>query len=475
MKQAAGRAGLALALAAVLGGCAELGSIGGRVVVGPGAAGRTVVALLFEVRSQVDPADPGQVTSRLFLVQQSPLGVVASAAGGELDFLFHSLPLGTYVVGAYVDRNGDRDITVCVDDFVVDEFETVRLVAGDGRQQRRDVHLLRSAPERATVRGTVHLSERARPNPISLLALDGPLNAPATRVLAAAPVCGEGRERAFTFFNVPAGPLHLVAVAQLPEPDGSADLYGIHAANPLTAAAGAVLEEVAVWLDAQAPDLGALSGELRFNAPVQDARVQLLVYDRDPTPGQDEILLAVVQLRPASGAVTVPFAVPSLRLGPVRLGAFLRVREGETVHRAVRLHRTGDALTRFTLTPEAPHERGIEFPLGVGRVSGEVRLENAPANLRRVFITASIGANVRELEAWEGRVENGTFVLDAPYVLFGLDDGLFDMTLIPDVTGDGWVQDELDAGYFFPGSPAQVEILGGSRAGSDFRLRLGGP
>lgn len=475
-----------LALAATMAGlvgCSETASIQGNLIVGPGHEGQAVFALLFRIDTitEPDPDRPGRERTRRETTFVSPLSVgVAKADGGSFPYLFHSLAAGEWLIGGWLDRHDDRDPTGDV--ITVDELTVLVLDPADPERRlaKHDLFVGMSGPGRGTLRGMLHRSERARDLPVSVLVLDGPINDPNARAVAAATV-DAGLDGAFTAFNVPPGNVHLVALADIGA-DGkfTNDLIAISAANPVLVDLEdhRVTEGLELWLDRQAPALGSLSGTLTLNAPLPTARYQLAVYNADPRGETAPALLALLNLSPQN-ATSVPFTVPSLPLGDLYLAGFIETFvKGGTLD-TFRIYPGGGADAKgIPLTAEAPHAANLALPMGVGRASGRIRVAGLKHEVTQAAVLAVVrdptGARdeIRQLEIFPGETSGGVFT--SSFDLFGLEDGPFELQLIPDNTGglEDWIQDRYEQGFVLASTPTEITITGGSREGADFDVTL---
>lgn len=453
-------------------------TIRGDIVLGPGPDGLPVVAVLWSQRNETTAN--GTPRPRLTALGQITIGT-SLEGGGRYAYAFGALEKGSYVVGAYLDANDDRDPTCDEHSWDFEHPVAVDPATDAGTLVFHDVFLAKSAPDLGTITGTLHMSAAARQLPVTLYLLDGPLGPSATRPLAQLDVCQGNEDVPFRFFNVPPGSAHLMATADVGQDDGSTDACADGMENDLyafapvvTAQAGATASGVELWLDRDSPG-GVLAGNVVPSARLPGLRLQLAVFQADPLQNRDAGIVGMLDV--AAGADSaVPFAVGALPLGRLYLVGFPRTREaGCRVLRSSAVYaRSGLGVAAVELSSDRPSQRDIVFPVGVGRVSGHIVLTNAPASLARVFVAASVpglaGPDVRQLDTYEGSVTDGVFRAD--YELFGLEDGRFDMAVVPDVSGDGWLDDEWQRGYQFPGAPPSIEIVGGDRKGCDFLLDL---
>jgi hypothetical protein len=479
------RALLASAALAALAGCAPTASVQGRVIVGPGHAGQAVFALLGRLDQVTDPDDPTKTRSEFNIV--APLSVgVASAEGGSFPYLFHSLEAGTYFVGAWLDAHDDRRVT---DDLTaLDQFSPIVLdpAVEATRTAARDVFIGLSAPDRATLSGTLHLSAAAAGLRVSVLVLDGPLNDPKSVAVASASV-GAGQDPAFTAFNVPPGNVHLVALADVgDDEDFSNDLIAISDQNPVLVnlTDRREITGLELWLDRQSPALGSVSGTITLNAPLATARYQLAVYNADPTGPTGATLLALLNVAPRS-APSIAFTVPSLPFGELFLAGLIESRENGRSLSAYRFYRgTGTEAKAIPVTAAEPAVRDLLFPMGVGRLSGTIRVsgQKNPVTQAAVLAVTRVPAGdgkttdeLRQYDVFEGTTgSDGVFT--APFEMFGLEDGEYTPQVIPDNTGGDpdWINYLYGQSppFSFQSAPTKVTVTGGSREGVDFDVTL---
>lgn len=475
---------LVIASALLGAACAQTGAIEGKIVVGPGQDGLAVMAVLW----QQQPATAANGTTQPKLVALGQLAVgIAGRDGGTFDYTFHSLDKGTYVVGAYADLHDDRDITD--DTRSIDEDSPLVVDPTDKTKQtlKHDVFVGVSAPDRATVRGTLHLSAHAAAAPLHLYVLTGGLNDPTAKVVGSA-TPGPGTDVPFALFNVPPGQVYLVAVADIGN-DGNPenDLYAFYPLNPFTTTGGKDTTGVDLWMDRQAPELGSYAGKLVFNAPLATLRVQLLVLASAaqnggaPQLGNQADIEAIVNLD-ATSTLEVPFVVPSLKKGSHFLAAVVVSHEGDGVtHSATRIYPGAGSGKEVALDTGDALSQELRFGLGVGRCSGTIKLHGAPAALKTVAVFALLpGGDVSPGVPGSPLIHDELAVAVQPtggeavasYQLFGLEDGTYDIALIPDLNGDGSVQDDYQANQTYNGTPLKVTVTGGGRVGSDFDVKL---
>jgi len=459
----------AAALAALLGACSS-GTIEGDIVVGAGFGGREIVSVLWRE----------DASGTLQAVEVQPMGATEDS-GGRYLYRFVALQKATYVVGAWLDANGDGSPECDLHAWDSQSPLEVDPDVPAKETAHHDVYLGTSAPGRITVTGTVHLSARARAVPVSVLALDRPINDPAGNLLAETEICGTAMDVPWAAYNLPPK-VHFVAIADIASDDGSRNACAERLDNDLFAfgrpvsadAATTVVRDEDLWLDTDAPGAGTLAGTVELSAALPSVRVQMTVFSTDPSRDASAAMIGIVNVSPGEGT-SVPFHVGSLPLGKLYLVAFpmsrepdCRLLQGSPVYR-----RTRDGIAPFELTAEVPSVTDIAFPVGVGRVSGTIHLLNAPATLQDVFVVASqpdAGTNVVQQEdRFSGQAADGTFATG--YELWGLQDGTFDLSIVPDLSGDGWYQDEVDSGRYFT-NPTKVTVVGGDRKGLDFEVDL---
>ncbi len=481
------RNALLTALLLLASACSPTGAISGRVIVGPGHEGLAVFAVLWE-RSVV-PLDDGSTRVQLTALGQTSLGI-ATASGGTFDYQFFGLTKGVYVVGAYADKNDDRDITS--DERFIDINRPIEIDPEDATKQRlaRDLFVGVTAPGLSTVTGVLHMSSAAQRVPVELFALSGPLNDAGTTVVASL-TPAPGTDVPFTLFNLPPGPLHLLAQADVGnDGDASNDLYALYAFNPITTVADRVTSGVDVWLDREAPEMGVLAGRLMFNAPLSTLKVQLLVLaaadagaGATPVLRDDAAIEAIVSVD-ARSKLEVPFRIPSLRRGAHFLAAVLETTDADgSMHRTSRVYMVQETLT--VVDTERPAGQEIAFSLGVGRCSGTIRVKGAPPALSSVAVFVLVpGPSTTPGQPGQPVIRDSQSIALMPnaggeaqtsYQIFGLEDGTYDLALIPDLNGDGSYQSEYEAGRIFNGTPMRVTVLGGGRVGSDFDLTFSSP
>lgn len=462
--------------------CTSSGSISGKVIVGPGQDGLAVFAILWEQQSQTQ-AD-GTTRPRLVALGTLSLGV-AQAGTSTFDYTFHGLPKGTYVVGAYADLHDDRDIT---DDAVtVDVASPLDIDPADDAKRflTHDVFLAASAPDRGTLKGTVHAGSGVGDSQVAVFVLDGALNNPSAVVVGSTGVAS-GSTTPFEVFNVTEGARWLLAQADVGnDGDESNDLYALYPLNPVQVQAGKVIDGLDLWLGTQGPDLGTIAGTLALNAPLSTLQVQLVVLAASapgggaPVLADDAPIEAIVNVD-ARSKREVPFQIPSLRPGAHFLAAVVESRDADGVtRRATRIYSVANKETAIDTRQEAA--QSLRFPLGVGRCSGRITVKGAPAELRTVAVFALVPGGdispgvpgspvVRDALGVGIATTNGAG--QASYQLFGLEDGTYDMALIPDLNGDGSFQEEYSAGRIFNGTPLRVTVAGGGRVSSDFDVTL---
>jgi hypothetical protein len=449
-------------------------TIEGKVVVGEGQEGLVVYAVLW--RDDVGRSNPADFVA----VEAWPVGT-ATRTGGRFDYAFVGVAKGRYVVGAFADRGGDSAIT---DDVFALNSATPLDVDPEVpalREQQQDIFVAASRPGRATLAGTLQAGATAAPLAVQLLALDRAIEDPAARVLAAATLA-PGAARSFRLFDLPPGPLHLVGIADVGnDADPSNDLYAVHPANPLRVEPDRTQDGVDLWMDAQAPDLGRIAGRVTLNAALPRLHVQLLALSATQPAGAPAPLLAadasvesIVNLD-LSGRDSADFVLPNLKKGVHFLAASLQTTDPDgTSLSASRLH--GIEGREIGLDTERPESQNVRLGLGVGRCSGNIRLHGAPATMTTAGLFALVPGGVpqpgqlaqpviHDVLVVPARPVNGE--VNAVYRFFGLEDGTYDLSLIPDLDGDGTYQAEYEARRVYASSPAQVTVTGGGRVAAD--------
>lgn len=457
MKRPAAAMLLALAL-----GCGTGGTIEGRIVMAEGPEGLDVYAALYRV----------DALSRLYPLGQRRVDVTRTA-GGETSYRFDALFSGRYVIAAFVDHAGTGRIDENLDEAELSEVVFIDPSAADQRSANLDLYLGMSAPNKVTLRGTLHLSERARQLPVSLYVLDGPIDDPEVQVVRHRTIAGRG-EVPFHFHNISKGSVHLLATADVGG-DGRLDndLLALSHQNPVAVdpSRGSEVDGLELWLDLQAPHLGGISGALMRNGVVSNHVIQLAAYDRDPTLDADARTMALLNVSPSSEHV-LPFSMPSLPLGQLYLVAFHGVDEGDRMPSTWRVWPgMGKEALPLRLDADTRLREDVQFPLGVGRISGTLNLEKVPGTVSKLAVVAFSLGEIRQLDVLSLSPIDGR--ISAPFEMFGLEDGRFELQLVPDASGDGRFEDEVAAEYYFSCRPGTVEIVGGDRAGCDFEASLG--
>lgn len=450
-------------------------SIEGQVIVGPGDAGIGVVAVLWQNQLRpLDPDDPNSpVSEQPVVLAQQAVGTTTKD-GAKYPFIFHSVAKGKYLVGAYADFNRDGEITD--DEISIDLFAPPLEIDPDdpGRTTAsRDVYMRMSAPDRVTLSGVLRRSPLAAARATHLLVLDAPLSDPDANIVGRQTISAGGLDVPWKLFNAPPGRLHVVAFDDF----SLRGLVSIHPGNPLVVELEGSREitGIDVWMDRQAPHLGSVSGEVRLNASLPGTSAQLLLFDADPTdPALNPRLVGWVNA-PAT-SLSVPFKFVSMPLKKLYLGGAIITREpGGRELSTTRIYRLGKEPTPLLLTAEQPEKNDIVFPMGVGRVSGSISVQNATKGLGLWVFAMVDGATSPEPQQYDVFASPSDGDVVVPYVMFGLEDGEYRMQLVPDTTGVDGPNDELAQvpPFVFDGAPAQIEIVGGSRAASNFNIKLG--
>lgn len=455
------------------------GNIIGHVRVAAGHPDMGVFVVLWQLpAAPLDPDDPqspliptvgrSQMMSEATMLGQIAVGVTDEE---ERNFKYnlYSLDRGLYVVGAYLDTNQDPNRNMLADVHVIDSGSPIEVWPGiaDLTTVTRDLYLGKSAPEKGTISGVIHMSERATKSPSTVIAFDGnPFMSADASIIAQTQVNG-ALDAPFTLFNVPlsedgsAREIYVTAVSDA-NSDGNIGFYSDRVAvlrgNPLYLMPDArEVTDLELWMDRQAPNLGSLTGVIEFSSRLAVAATTLLAFSNDPTKNANANVVGVVN---GSGieAVTIPFVMPSLPLGKIWLVDLLQTAGAyEPIVSAQYQYGLGRmGMTPIAIPAESPHVSEFRFPVGVGRVSGAIDLARAetPVSWAWVFVNEAGTTNLV-------RYDTITFESGAqltPYELFGLKDGVYDVYL------------QTDAGKSMDGSPRTVVITGGSREGSDFRL-----
>lgn len=459
-------------LAFAIAGCTSPTAIEGRVIVGEGVGGRAVVAVLWQITLAPDEtkADRPLVEQPVVLAQQA-VGTTTSK-GGAFPYAFHSLAKGRYLVGAYVDF--DNDGYISGDELSIDLLSPPLDIDPDDdarRKATRDVYVRMSAPDRLTVSGVLHRSPLAAGKAAEILLLNGPLSDPDAEIIARTSVPAGGLDLPWRIYNVPAGAVHALALDDL-------SLEGFVALSPqnpiqVTLEGGEEVRDVELWMDRAPPGLGSLEGEVTLNAALPRTRVSLWVFNENPLERPDATLVAWVNAQATTERV--PFSISGLPLETLYLAALITTVDPDgSTHSTTRLLLAHDEPRPLALGPERPSLDGLVFPMGVGRVSGTIHVENATEGLGLWAFAMVDGGTRPSTRQYEVLVAPKSGTVSVPYVLFGLEDGEYRMQLVPDTTGVDGPNDELamTPPFVFNGAPAQVTIEYGGRAASDFTLRL---
>ena len=124
------------------------------------------------------------------------------------------------------------------------------------------------------------------------------------------------------------------------------------------------------------------------------------------------------------------------------------------------------------LTASALNATGLSFPVGVGRVTGAVKITGAQSGLGEGWVLASqlIDGELTILQLAEVTFAPGSSTEN--YEVFGLLDGTYQLTFLPDFSMTGVLNNDLDNATYstmgVSGSPASVTIVGGGPVVSDF-------
>ncbi len=484
-----------LAVAASLIACSNSASMSGTIHVAPGHAGMGVYAMLLQQATQpADPVDPTQVqipvTGQLTIVGYRSVGV-ASDNGGDFTYNFNQLDKGWYTIGAFLDSGVDPQPDINKDVHWEEDNQFFVDPNGTPRQATDDICIGMSCPDRATIKGTLHISANASQWPTAVVWQNwrfGVARPSATDSFSPKqhvtffPATGVAGDIPFVLFNVPLESVYLWADANVNnDAQGVVDLFGLPRVNPITLDANnREVDNVDIWLDRQAPDLGSISGTVTLSGALANAHLEIDVFSNNPTQTRSPTIVGVLELD-AAGKVSVPFQLPSLPIGPLYLLAFLQTSvNGSTVSTYGAYSSTGTGATAITLTTDAPAQNGIDVALGVSLVSGTVTLAHVPTTpaLSQVFVLATDPTKAPPDDVIDGvqlavTQSNGSASLS--YQLFGLVDGTYNMTLVPDTSHDGNYTDERAAHYGFKGTPAQISIVAGGRQRSDFNVDMAAP
>jgi len=467
--------------------CVSCGTSGlsGNVFVGPGYANAAVVTLLLE-----RPPD-----GALRAIAQTTVGTTGED-GGTFSYQFHSLTKGSYLVGAYLDLDGDRNVSPG-EPFEWDPNQELPLDPAVETSSRAtaDVWLAKSAPGTGTITGTVFTSEEARKWPIQLIAttlVEDPdtlqSSYQALKVLDIAPL----EEAPFVLNNLPPGDVVLIAIARVGDDDSDLnDLIAVGEPNPVLVSGDVTSTNVALWLDRQAPERGSISGTVSLNAPAVGVVVEVRVLRPASPPAVPEpALVAWKYLAFPPGATATAYTVPSLVIGAYYVIATVHLDTGTKVLQGgTRIWPTLPRATpgEVALTSAIPHAAGVDLSMGVGRASGTVVVKDAPADLKWCEVAVFEAGTTTELFTvpFEGLASSSVEACDgaascfvSTYELAGLYDADFQLFLRTDRDRDGVLESvdrDLDGlpdgpedGATRTGSPAQVTVTGGERVGVDF-------
>jgi hypothetical protein len=471
---------LIAALCALLLSCSGTkGNIVGHVKVAGGHPGLGVFVVLWEVPAALqDPNDPSSplipAVPRAELLQKATvLGQLAVGITDkeERDFKYtlHSLDRGLYIVGAYLDTNEDPNRNFLADIHFIGSDEPIEIdpAMSNLSTVKRDIYLGKSAPEKGTLSGVLHVSDRTAAASTMLIAFDGnPFTGADVSVVAQKQVTG-ATDIPFDLYNIPLSSdgttrsIFLTAVTDA-NADGELSFYSdfvsILLTNPVYLTQDArEAKGLELWMDRQAPGRASLSGSIDLNARLSAANATLLVFSSDPRKNANAYVVGVSNVA-ASMTSSMPFSIPSLPTGAVWMigvlqtpGAYL-----ETVDAQYDFGANFLGMTPIPLPAENPHVTDFRFPMGVGRVSGAIDLSNVSESIGSAWVYAN-KSGTTELARFESvTIEQGQVLV--PYEIFGFEDGKYDVYL------------ETAAGKTIPGSPKTIVITGGSREGSDFRF-----
>jgi hypothetical protein len=249
------------------------------------------------------------------------------------------------------------------------------------------------------------------------------------------------------------------------------DLISLRPDNPITVSMDQqTAGNVDLWMDRQSDALGSIQGTVTLSAALPTTGLTLMLYSSDFSMYANANVVNVVNLTTTASDGTVAFQFPSVSSGQVYLFGLVRstrISGSGTAFGQSEYDGTQTTPAAIPVTMAQPHVTGINFPVGVGLVSGSAQLTNMPSDLRQFWVMATMThAGKIYLKGYDTvSVIPGTSAYT--YEVFGLLDGQYDMSLVPDLTHTGSISDNLSNAK--PGVPASVKISGGGRQGSDFK------
>lgn len=435
----------------------------GTLYLGKYQAGLPVYLQLY-ANGSVDSGAPG-----ITLRETKRLGTTGKRQG--LEYRFENLPPGDYLMEAFIGLDDDGTPDLCAP--FLEREGPLTLLAGEAL--RHDLYLLRNKPGTYSISGKVHRGPAALDRLVAIFAWDGPYNQYSSQLETVILACGEGETLDFTLYSLASPSIDLVAWG-VDQSDEVRVLYGFSPQNPFRIPKDSTeIKGAEIWIAQQSPDLGSISGQVLLNGPAKNLSLSITSFSGHPDEADSRI----------TGRLEIPipdqkseqsFSLQSLPLNPQFLRVTLGSEEPDSSYlQSSRNYGHPGEARAVPLSQSAPHQE-LSIPFGLGRVSGNIKLSNAPDSLYEVYVMAlregDEGLEIEAMRGFEGNTRGGTFTLSEPYTLFGLDDGIYQMALAPEVSGDGWIADEVASGYVFPSKPAWIEVLGGSRVGADFVLEL---
>ena len=457
-------------------GCSE-GAITGQLVVGPAQANMAIYAALWSVPSQ--PSNPSNASSALVATPNgtpTALGTIAvgtsTSGGATFTYTFHELPKGLYFVGAFLDSPSDQNPDI---NTLVHQVDSGTLLEVDPSSKTEalvthNIYLATSGPGTGTIRGTVHQGTTAAALPITISALDGPFDANPNVVDQIS--VDSGAAVPYALFNLPLKDLYIFGDAGY----GTAtDTLGMGIPSPAVLdATHTEVDGVDVWLGAQSPTLGSISGVLTAQTAVMGASIQILALQG----GFDTGAPVVGVLNLTMNGSSANFTLPSIPYGSIYLSSAIDLTiNGADLSGSSYYPGPPAAPEAVVLTAMNPNATNVSVPVGVGQIDGTVTLQSPPANVTAVWVTASVNIEVAPGQQQQFIVAANVFPIPSgggpfAYDLFGLTDGSFNMTIIPTASANEDLESTLNSTSIqTPGTPATVTILGGDRASCDFTVK----
>lgn len=302
-----------------------------------------------------------------------------------------------------------------------------------------DIHIGTANPDLGSIAGAIHLGEDEDQYGVILMASR---NQPFVEdnfwpsSMVYLPPGDRANPRAFRLNNLPDGDFHLVALLEV----GGADdmrpyLWPLSPVTILTSDPERKdISGIEFYIGLDDPSLGSVSGELHLSAPVGNADVSLILFDREPEENVPPVVAYEIDYSP--GQTTLPFHAGNLADMPIMyLGGLLGLEDGRETFGI-----SGPFEINLSV-PEQTHLEGIVIDIATVTLTGTFTLANGPTDFTlasMIFMEFVVddyeyrGGSEFQLEA-----ETGEGIRSGAFEIFPILNGNLDAFVLLDTDNNG--------------------------------------